>query len=396
MTRAMGDDLAGGSSGYGLSAAGTTSRAVAPELPYLPPRPRAYRPGIGLIGCGGISEYHLRADRVLGLEVLALCDSDPARAQKRRAEFYPSARVCADAAELLARPDIEVVDIATHPRERIALVEAALLAGKHVLSQKPFALALADAHRLLALAEARGRRLAVNQNGRWAPHFSYLTQAIRAGLIGDVTSIDFTLHWDHTWTRGTPFESMHHLVLFDFAMHWFDIASVFMAGRLPKTVSATVARARGQTIRPPCLAQVMADYGDAQVRMAFNAHVRHGQEDRTVVSGTEGTLRSCGPSLTRQTVECHFASGVSSPELCGNWFENGFQGAIGELLSAIEDEREPANSASSVLVPLQFCFAAIASADAGGRPFAPGTVTRLPEGGVAADFAGAAAPPARD
>lgn len=369
---------ASSASGYGLSQTGPHTVSVAPELPYLPRRPRPCSLRIGMIGCGGISEYHLRADQALGLDVVALCDTDPARADARRAAFYPKATVFPDVASLLADDSFDVVDIATHPRERVALVEAALRSRKHVLSQKPFALDLADARRLIDLASSCERKLAVNQNGRWAPHFSYLTQAIRAGIIGDVTSIDFSVQWDHSWTKGTPFEDIHHLVLYDFAVHWFDIATVFLGGRRPLTVNATVARAAGQPIRPPCLAQVIADYGDAQVRMGFNARTRHGQEDRTVICGTEGTLRSFGPSLTEQTVVLSTAAGDASPRLQGNWFENGFQGTMGELLCAIEENRDPSNSAISVLPALEFCFAAIASANAGGASVAPGTITSLP------------------
>jgi predicted dehydrogenase len=103
-------------SGYGLAQAGSSAAAPAPDLTYLPPRPRAYRPRIALIGCGGISEYHLRAYRALDLEVAALCDVDGARAERRRAEFYPAAAVVTDYTALLRRDDIEVVDLALHPR----------------------------------------------------------------------------------------------------------------------------------------------------------------------------------------------------------------------------------------------------------------------------------------
>src|SRR6185503_15247543 len=143
-------------SGYGLSEVINAGAIAAPALAYLPPRPRAYRPKIALIGCGGIAEYHLRAYRALGLDVVALCDRDPARAEKRRAEFYPSARVFTDYREVLARPEIDVVDLALHPTQRLAAIEAALLARKHVLSQKPFVLDLADGERLVALAAAQG------------------------------------------------------------------------------------------------------------------------------------------------------------------------------------------------------------------------------------------------
>ena len=75
----MGADTNG--SGYGLASGGRAPSVAAPDLPYLPPRPKSYHPRIGLIGCGGISEYHLRAYRAMGLEVAALCDVDLARAE---------------------------------------------------------------------------------------------------------------------------------------------------------------------------------------------------------------------------------------------------------------------------------------------------------------------------
>ncbi len=362
--------------GYGLSGAGSGGAMMAPVMTYLPPRPRAYRPKIALIGCGGISEYHLRAYREMGLDVVALCDRDPARAEKRRAEFFPDAVVVADFRDVLRSREIEVVDVALHPAERVDVIESALRMRKHVLSQKPFVLDLAVGERLVALADAEGVRLAVNQNGRWAPHFSYMAAAIHAGVIGEVASVDFTLQWDHTWTAGTPFEAIHHLVLFDFGIHWFDMAARFMNGRRPERVWASVERTGFQKMQPPMLGHVVIDYPGAQVRLNFNGHVQHGQEDRTVVCGSRGTLRSCGPSLSEQTVVLHMADGAAQVPLVGTWFTSGFQGAMGELLGAIEENREPTHSARNNLGSLALCFAALASADRG-APVRPGDFTSV-------------------
>jgi predicted dehydrogenase len=362
--------------GYGLSGAGAGGVVTAPVLAYLPPQPRAYRPRIALIGCGGISEYHLRAYREMGLNVVALCDRDVARAEKRRGEFFPEATVTSDFREVLAGADIEVVDVALHPAERVEVIEAALRAKKHVLSQKPFVLDLAVGERLVALADAHGVKLAVNQNGRWAPHFAYMAAAIHAGVIGQVATVDFTLQWDHTWTAGTPFEAVHHLVLYDFGIHWFDMAACFLRGRKPERIFASVARTAFQKMKPPMLAQVAIDFPGAQVRMNFNGHVRHGQEDRTVVCGSRGTLRSFGPSLSEQTVVLHTEEGQATVPLTGTWFASGFQGAMGELLCAIEDGREPTHSARNNLESLALCFAALASADAG-EPRVPGAVRTM-------------------
>ena len=362
--------------GYGLSTAVASGAMVSPAMDYLPPRPRAYQPKIALIGCGGISEYHLRAYHAMGLDVVALCDRNVARAEKRRKEFFPDAAVVGDFRDVLRRDEIEVVDIALHPAIRVEVIEAALRARKHVLSQKPFVLDLAVGDRLAALADSQGVRLAVNQHGRWAPHFSYMAAAIHSGVIGEVASVDFTLQWDHTWTAGTPFEEIHHLVLLDFGIHWFDMAARFMGGSRPERVWASVARTGFQKMTPPMLGHVAIDYPGAQVRLNFNGHVQHGQEDRTVVCGSRGVLRSFGPSLSEQTVVLHTADGQATMPLVGSWFTSGFQGAMGELLCAIEQQREPTHGARNNLESLALCFAALASADSG-APVRPGEVAAI-------------------
>lgn len=349
-------------SGYGLSEQQGQGTYPAPVLDYLPPTPR-YRPKIGLIGCGGITEYHLRAYKSAGLDVVALCDIDLDRCAERQAAFYPEAKISTDPDLVFKNPDIEVVDIATHPEPRVALIKSALDAGKHVLSQKPFAKDLDTARELVDYAEARNLQLAVNQNGRYAPHFSWMRQAIAAGHIGDVCSVDFTLHWDHNWTAETPFDDIHHLVLYDFGIHWFDMACVFFGGQEAEQVYARVAKTPSQQGTPPYMAHVVAEFPTGQATFVFNADCPFGQEDRTVVTGTKGLLKSVGPSITEQTVTLHTEAGTATPELAGDWFTNGFEGCMTELLSAIEEGRTPMNSAASVLPGLGLCFGACASAD---------------------------------
>ncbi len=355
----MGDET------YGVSTEKAARSVAAPELPYRPRVPMDAGVGIGLIGCGGITQSHLQAYKKAGYRVVALASRERERAEVRRAEFFPEAAIHADWIELLARDDVDVVDIATSPEVRGPIIEAALRAGKHVLSQKPLALTLTEGERLTALAEQLGRRLAVNQNGRWAPHFAWMRAAISAGLIGEVSSVDFTVHWDHHWICGTPFEELPHLILADFAIHWFDIATAFFGDRRARRVFAAAARSRGQRAHPPFLAHACAEFDGGQATFAFNADTAFGPEDRTTIVGSRGTLRSVGPSLMRQRVTLHTAAGVASPELEGCWFPDGFHGAMAELLCAIEENREPMHSARANLRSLALCFAAMESAETG-------------------------------
>jgi predicted dehydrogenase len=154
-------------------------------------------------------------------------------------------------------------------------------------------------------------------------------------------------------------------VLADFAIHWFDLAACFFAGRAARRVYAAVGRAPGQRARPPMLARAVIEFDGGQAALGFNATVVHGQEDRTFVAGTGGTIASVGPSLSEQQVTLSTAGGRARPRLEGTWFREGFHGAMGELLCAIEEGREPAHSARDNLRSLELASAAIESARSG-------------------------------
>lgn len=350
---------------------------AAPKLSYLPPRPKKYKPQIGLIGCGGISGAHLEAYQKAGFRVVALCDKSLEKAEARRKEFFPKARVTARPAELLEDDSIQVLDITPHPADRVPLVRRALEAGKHVLSQKPFVLDLKAGEQLCDLADRRGLKLAVNQNGRWAPHMAYMREAVRSGLIGEVMSVHCGVHWNHTWVAGTPFEQIHDLIFYDFAIHWFDFLSSLIGDRSQR-VMASRQFAVGQRIQVPMLAQAIIEFAGGQASLVFDAHAVHGSLDHTVVVGTQGMLTSSGPDLGQQTLTLHTAKGAATPLLEGKWFNDGFAGTMGELLLAVEQDRQPLNNARENLRSLALCFAAISAANTG-KAVTVGAVKKLPQ-----------------
>lgn len=346
----------------------------APKLDYLPTKPRQpKRHKIGLIGCGGISQYHLTAAKSFGVEVVALADVNRAAAEQRRDEFFPKAAVYTDHRALLARDDVTVVDIATHTAIRRGQIRDALLAHKHVLSQKPFVADLNEGRRLAVLAKRKGVKLGVNQNGRWAPQFAALLAAVRQGLLGDIHTLDMSLAWDHTWCRGGKFEELHHLILSDFAIHWFDIVANVFDGRKARSVFANTAYAPNQDMKPPMLANAVVNYGDGLATLGFSAYQSFAPQEYLCCVGSKGTLRGAADVCNITELELTAKRGTVKIPLTGKWFPDGFRGTLGEFLRSIEEDREPSISATNNLRSLELCFAAIASADSG-QPVKPGQV----------------------
>ena len=117
---------------------------------------------IGLVGFGFMGKTHLHSVRELPFfydaeaagftaEVVAVCASTEDRA-RAAAEAFGIPRAYPDAAALIADPDIDVIDICTPNPLHFEVARDAILAGKHVLCEKPLTVTVAEAETLCALA----------------------------------------------------------------------------------------------------------------------------------------------------------------------------------------------------------------------------------------------------
>lgn len=339
--------------------------STAAEISYLPVDPVVKSARIAIIGCGGISSWHLAAYRSAGYQVVAMCDLERQRAVERQQEFFPDADIYTDHHAMLDREDIDVVDIATHVDVRPRLVRDALDHGKHVLSQKPFVREISEGRNLVEHARATGRTLSVNQNGRWTPHFAYLLAAIRSGLIGEVLSADFWVYWPHdeVVADNAIFSTMQELILFDYGIHWFDMVAQVFSGREATEVTARVKSVPNSVIAVPTNASVLIEYPDVQASLTFrgSSHPREWAGYR--VEGTDGVLyNSSDEYLGSSAVNLFTADGTQTVDLQGSWFANGMHGSMAELLRSLEEGVVPSNEASTALPGLQLCYAALQSA----------------------------------
>ena len=332
----------------------------APDFNYKPPITKSYNPYIAIVGTGGITSTHLAAYKKAKYKIEILYNRTLSKAKKLRDIYFPKAKITNNFNDILNNKKIEILDITLHPEEREEFIKKGILAGKHILSQKPFVNNLKVGKKLVKLAKKNNVKIAINQNGRWAPHFAYIREAVKNNLIGDVISCHTSIQWNHSWIKNTEFENNYDLILYDFGIHWFDFLTSILGNRIIN-VFASQNKAITQTVKPPLLSQCLVQLNQGQASLIFDGFTNFGTQDRTIITGTKGTIISVGPDLGKQKIEIYTRKGKSSPKLKGSWFNDGFHGAMGELLSSIEEKRNPLNNAEDNLLSLKLTFAALES-----------------------------------
>ena len=274
--------------------------------------------GIGIVGCGNISTAYFKlAPLFRGLEVRACADVFPAAAEARAAEFGARAETVEG---LLAAPDVDVVINLTIPAAHFTVTKAALEAGKHVYSEKPFVLTIEEGLALRALAQARGLSVGSAPDTFLGGAPQQARKLIDEGALGTITA-------------GTAFVQSHGME------HWhpnpdffflpgggpmLDLGPYYIADLInligpvrrvaAMTGAATPTRMlsaegprKGETVpvETPTTVQALLEFANgAQVMMSTSWDVwahRHAQPIE--LYGTEGTLFVPDPNWFGGTLE---------------------------------------------------------------------------------------------
>ncbi|MDG6932626.1 MAG: Gfo/Idh/MocA family oxidoreductase [Nitrososphaerota archaeon] len=144
--------------------------------------------GVGLIGLGEISLIHEAGyNDDQRVKITAVCDLDSSLARSR-AEPY-GARHYTDYSELISDSGVDMVDIALPHRLHYKAAKEALLAGKHVLVEKPMAMKYREAADLIATARAKGVKFTVAENTRHVELYQRAVSIIQDGRIGRVWNV---------------------------------------------------------------------------------------------------------------------------------------------------------------------------------------------------------------
>jgi predicted dehydrogenase len=113
------------------------------------------------------------------------------RHEQRMQADYPHIKSYGSVAELLADPNLELVVVNTPSATHVELARQALLAGKHVLLEKPVATTAAEVRELFDLARQQNRQLFAYQNRRWDTDFGSVRRVVESGRLGRLIEVHF-------------------------------------------------------------------------------------------------------------------------------------------------------------------------------------------------------------
>ena len=186
---------------------------------------------VGVIGCGFFSQNHLNGWRDLaseGVEIAAVCDIDPKKAEEA-AKAFGVPRCYADAAAMLAKEKLDFVDIVTRMESHLAMVKLAAAKGVDIILQKPLAPDWKEAQEVVETARAAGVRLAIHENFRWQSPMRKLKGVLDSGAIGRPTwgRIAFRTGYDIYAVQPYLHQAQRYAIL-DVGIHMLDLARFFL------------------------------------------------------------------------------------------------------------------------------------------------------------------------
>ncbi|MEM7127521.1 MAG: Gfo/Idh/MocA family oxidoreductase [Chloroflexota bacterium] len=350
---------------------------------YRPHPPTKHDYGIGIVGCGGIvMNAHLPAYQQFGYWVVACC-SRRIEAVEKAQQTYNIPLGGTDLAVVLDNPDVQIVDLAVHANQRLLLIEKIAAAGKHILSQKPLAMNVADAARMVEICQQAGVQLMVNQQARWAPAHRAIKMLLERGAIGHLYSV-MHIHRGFQDEPGSWYAALENFNIVDHGIHYIDLCRYF-TGQTPICVKATTATVPGQAAVSPMIYTINCEYKpeDGGVNQSDTAQSNTIQSDAVLMStlhfnnivsayqthnyawyldGTEGSLIASHNEVILYRADSDKRTVI---EIEGSWFPEAFGGSMGEMMLALHEEREPMSSGRDHLHSIKIAYAAVESSTSG-------------------------------
>ncbi len=243
--------------------------------------------GIALIGYGGIARVHALAYRSIPfqyglpgatLRIAAVVNRNPATAERSAREAQADTWAT-DYREVLARDDVQIIDICTPNNTHAEIISAAAAAGKHIFCEKPLAMNVAESQHIVRAIEQAGVKAQLNFNFRFFPAIARARQLMEQGFLGRIFSFRGCFYRSSYINPEKPLswrlskEVAGGGALFDLGSHILDLI-YYLLGDFSAVNATAETLIKERPIAPGATQKAPVDVDDLvmmQVRMANNA-----------------------------------------------------------------------------------------------------------------------------
>ncbi len=249
---------------------------------------------VAVIGAGAISDAHIEGylqfrDRC---QIVAICDVYADKAEAKVKKHGLEARAVQDYKELL-HEGIDLVSVCTPPYTHADIAVDFLLAGSHVIVEKPMAASLQECDRINEAAVKSGKLVSVIAQNRYRNPMMKLKAVLDTGLAGKVlhAQVDsfwwrghcyYDLWWRGTWEKEGGGPTLNH------AVHHID-ALLWMRGR-PSQVQAFMSNVAHDNAEIEDLSIAMLRYPDGTLGQITSSVVHHGEEQQIIFQGANARI----------------------------------------------------------------------------------------------------------
>ncbi|KKI90103.1 oxidoreductase [Bacillus sp. SA1-12] len=215
------------------------------------------------------------------------------RSGKSDKERYPYVEFVNEVDNLYEDSEIDLIIITTPSTDHFSFVREALLAGKHVVVEKPFTITTAEADMLISLAKKMNRMLSIFHNRRWDGDFLTIQNILKEKLLGRIIEVEFR------WDRFSPIASTNWRdsssagsgQLYDLGVHLLDQA-LCLFGK-PKTIHANLRRLRPNTQADDYFDVTLGYTNELNVRLKSSLVAKE-PGPRYTIHGTSGSFIKYG------------------------------------------------------------------------------------------------------
>lgn len=280
---------------------------------------------VGIIGTGAIANMHARAYKAIGYRITVCSNGNEERgrafANAHGAEFVRNYE------DVCRHPEVDYVDVCTFPSFRLQAVELCAQTKKHVLVQKPMALSVETAQRMITVARQAGITLGVVSQHRFDDSTLFLKKAIADGRLGKLVQADAYVKWYRSAEYySRPVKGSWDVegggALINQGIHQVDIL-LALAGRVKDVVGTWQLGALHQIESEDVVNALLRFENGATGVIQASTAIWPGYPERVELHGTKGTAVMTGDKLTTWDVRDDFgepapvesktSSGASDP-----------------------------------------------------------------------------------